>query len=113
MCTLLDRPILKTPSSLPIASWVTNHKGIHPKAVLNPDLVNEKDWAIIEDRAINDDSPRDFFVRKLSEGIASIAAAFYPNNIIVRLGDFKSNEYCRLIGGEAFEPHEENPMIGM
>lgn len=86
---------------------VANHIGIHPKAVLNLDLISEKDKAIIEERAANDDSPRDFFVRKLSEGIASIAAAFYPNNIIVRLGDFKSNEYCRLVGGENFEPHEE------
>ena len=89
---------------------VANHIGIHPKAVLNPELISEKDRAIIEERAINDASPRDFFIRKLSEGVGSIAAAFYPNPIIVRLGDFKSNEYCRLIGGEGFEPHEENPV---
>jgi pyruvate,water dikinase len=68
---------------------------------------------IINEKAKNDRSPQDFFIRKLSEGVGSIAAAFYPRPIIVRLGDFKSNEYCRLIGGEGFEPNEENPMIGL
>jgi len=82
-------------------------------AIIRPELISEKDRAIIEERAVNDASPRDFFIRKLSEGVGSIAAAFYPNPVIVRLGDFKSNEYCRLIGGEVFEPHEENPMIGL
>ena len=59
------------------------------------------------------ESPKAFFVRRLSEGVGSIAAAFYPRPVIVRLGDFKSNEYRRLIGGENFEPDEENPMIGL
>jgi pyruvate,water dikinase len=92
---------------------VANHIGIHPNAVLKPDLVKEADLAIIAERSINDPSPADFFVRKLAEGIGSIGAAFYPRPIIVRLGDFKSNEYCRLIGGQNFEPAEENPMIGL
>lgn len=92
---------------------VANHIGIHPNAVLFPDRVEEADLALISERAINDPSPADFFVRKLAEGIGSIGAAFYPRPIIVRLGDFKSNEYCRLIGGQNFEPNEENPMIGL
>jgi pyruvate,water dikinase len=92
---------------------VANHIGIHPNAVLFPDRVSKKDVEIIEERARNDASPADFFVRKLSEGIGSIAAAFYPRPIIVRLGDFKSNEYRSLVGGEGFEPKEENPMIGL
>jgi pyruvate,water dikinase len=108
-------------SSLPVSGVglvrqefvVANHIGIHPNAVLFPDRVSEEARAIIADRAKNDPSPVDFFVRKLSEGIGSIAAAFYPRPIIVRLGDFKSNEYCRLIGGEGFEPNEENPMLGL
>lgn len=92
---------------------VANHIGIHPNAVLFPDRVKEADLALIAERAINDPSPADFFVRKLAEGIGSIGAAFYPRPIVVRLGDFKSNEYCRLIGGQNFEPNEENAMIGL
>ncbi len=78
--------------------------GIHPNAVLFPDRVSDEAKEIINERAKNDRSPQDFFIRKLSEGVGSIAAAFYPRPVIVRLGDFKSNEYCRLIGGENFEP---------
>lgn len=93
---------------------IANHIGIHPNAVLFPELVNDEEaLKLIADRARNDPSPKDFFVRKLAEGIASIAAAFYPRPIIVRLSDFKSNEYGRLIGGKGFEPNEENPMIGL
>jgi pyruvate, water dikinase len=92
---------------------VANHIGIHPNAVLYPDRVSEGARKDIEERARNDPSPEAFFVRKLSEGVGSIAAAFYPRPVIVRLGDFKSNEYCRLVGGEGFEPDEENPMIGL
>ena len=92
---------------------VANHIGVHPNAVLFPEKVSEEARAQIADLARNDPSPKEFFVRKLSEGIGSIAAAFYPRPIIARLGDFKSNEYCRLIGGEQFEPDEENPMIGL
>lgn len=92
---------------------VANHIGIHPMAVLQPEKVSQEDKDIITERSKNDESPKDFFVRKLSEGIGSIAAAFYPRPVLVRLGDFKSNEYRRLVGGESFEPEEENPMIGL
>mmetsp|Transcript_46567 Transcript_46567/g.56368 ORF Transcript_46567/g.56368 Transcript_46567/m.56368 type:complete len:441 (+) Transcript_46567:197-1519(+) len=93
---------------------VANHIGIHPSAVLHPELLTPEERDIIAKKAVDDDgSPKDFFVRKLAEGIGSIAAAFYPRPVIVRLGDFKSNEYRRLIGGEHFEPHEENPMLGL
>ena len=92
---------------------VANHIGIHPNAVLYPERVNQSCKDKINELAANDPSPADFFVRKLSEGVGSIAAAFYPRPIIVRLGDFKSNEYRGLIGGEQFEHEEENPMIGL
>ena len=108
-------------SSLPVAGVglvrqefvVANHIGVHPNAVLFPEKVSPEALKEIQERASNDPSPEAFFVRKLSEGIGSIAAAFYPRPIIVRLSDFKSNEYSRLIGGEGFEPFEENPMIGL
>ena len=108
-------------SSLPVAGvglmrqefLVANAIGIHPNAVLFPDRVSQEAREQIAERAKNYKSPKDFFIRKLSEGIGSIAAAFYPRPVTVRLGDFKSNEYCRLIGGEGFEPEEENPMIGL
>jgi phosphoenolpyruvate synthase/pyruvate phosphate dikinase len=79
--------------------------------VLFPDRVSDEAKEIINERAKNDRSPQDFFIRKLSEGVGSIAAAFYPRPIIVRLGDFKSNEYCRLIGGENFEPGTSGKML--
>ena len=91
---------------------INNHIGIHPMALVhypnlqNPDVVRE-----IE-RRIGEEDPRDFFVRRLAEGIARIAAAFYPKPVIVRMSDFKSNEYAMLIGGREFEPTEENPMLG-
>jgi pyruvate, water dikinase len=108
-------------SSLPVAGVglvrqefvVASHTGIHPNAVIFPDRVDGESKRLIAERARNDESPRRFFVRKLVEGLGSIAAAFYPRPVIVRLGDFKSNEYRRLIGGENFEPVEENPMIGL
>ncbi|MFM9587725.1 putative PEP-binding protein, partial [Streptomyces caniscabiei] len=58
------------------------------------------------------DAPRDYFVRRVAEGVSMIAAAFWPEPVIVRLSDFKSNEYANLVGGELYEPHEENPMLG-
>jgi pyruvate,water dikinase len=108
-------------SSLPVSGVglvrqefvVANAIGIHPNAVLFPDKVSEQAKEQIAERTKNDKSPKDFFIRKLSEGVGSIAAAFYPRPVTVRLGDFKSNEYRRLIGGEGFEPEEENPMIGL
>ena len=92
---------------------VANHIGIHPNAVLHPELLSSQDQEIMNERAKNDESPKTFFIRRLSEGVGSIAAAFYPRPVIVRLGDFKSNEYRRLIGGQNFEPEEENPMLGL
>jgi len=86
--------------------------GIHPQAVLAhpnvpPDLRRE-----IEARISGYPDPRSFYVHKLTEGIATLAAAFSPKPVIVRLSDFKSNEYSSLLGGQRYEPHEENPMLG-
>jgi len=91
---------------------VTNHIGVHPMALAQfPNLKDLK--AINEIRTrIGDEDPREFFIRRLSEGVARIAAAFYPKPVIVRTSDFKTNEYARLLGGAEFEPKEENPMIG-
>ncbi len=91
---------------------INNHIGIHPMALVNyPNLKSRQTIDIIAERILEED-PKEFFVRKLAEGIAKIAAAFYPKPVIVRMSDFKSNEYARLIGGNEFEPDEENPMLG-
>ncbi len=91
---------------------INNHIGIHPMALVNyPNLKNIKDKEEIAKR-IGEEDPKEFFVRSLAEGIGRIAAAFYPKPVIVRMSDFKSNEYARLIGGLQFEPVEENPMLG-
>ncbi|GGL04626.1 phosphoenolpyruvate synthase [Deinococcus radiotolerans] len=90
----------------------SNVIGIHPRALLDYPNVPDDVRAQIEDRTAGYASPRDFFREKLAEGVASIAAAFAPKPVIVRLSDFKSNEYAHLIGGPAYEPTEENPMIG-
>jgi pyruvate,water dikinase len=91
---------------------VTNHIGIHPMALAR--YPNIQDAQVIKEIAsrIGDEQPREFFIRRLSEGIARIAAAFYPKPVIVRTSDFKTNEYARLLGGSEFEPAEENPMLG-
>jgi pyruvate, water dikinase len=86
--------------------------GIHPKALLNLDSQPEDVAADIRERISAYDSPRDYYIKRLAEGVATIAAAFAPEPVIVRMSDFKSNEYANLIGGPAYEPHEENPMIG-
>ncbi|USD99140.1 phosphoenolpyruvate synthase [Vibrio sp. SCSIO 43133] len=86
--------------------------GIHPKALLNFDQQSPELQAEITQRIRGYDDPIDFYVSKLTEGIATIAAAFWPKRVIVRMSDFKSNEYSNLVGGKAFEPHEENPMLG-
>jgi len=86
--------------------------GIHPKALLNLDSQPEEVAAEIRQRIAAYDGPRDFYVKRLAEGVSTIAAAFAPNPVIVRMSDFKSNEYANLLGGPAYEPHEENPMIG-
>ena len=91
---------------------INNHIGIHPMALVNyPNLKNKADVETIAGRILEED-PKEFFVRSLSEGVGRIAAAFYPKPVIVRMSDFKSNEYAMLIGGKEFEPIEENPMIG-
>ncbi|MGO1226770.1 MAG: phosphoenolpyruvate synthase [Brachybacterium sp.] len=93
--------------------FVVNRQiGIHPLALLRPEEQDVGVRAEIERRTSGYPSPREFFVRRLAEGVATIAAAFHPRPVIVRLSDFKSNEYAGLVGGRAYEPLEENPMIG-
>ena len=91
---------------------INNQIGIHPKALLDWALLDEPLRSQIGDIVAAYETPRDFFVRRVSEGVATIAAAFAPHPVIVRMSDFKSNEYASLIGGDRYEPHEENPMIG-
>ena len=91
---------------------INNVIGVHPKAILDIEHVRESLREEITRRARGYASPEDFFVDKLVEGVATIGAAFYPKPVIVRLSDFKSNEYRKLLGGEMYEPEEENPMIG-
>jgi pyruvate,water dikinase len=92
---------------------ISEHIGVHPMALVQPEKVTSPEArAAISERVRNYPSPADYFIEKLSEGIGVIAAAFYPRPVIVRLSDFKTNEYARLIGGEGFEPKEENPMLG-
>ncbi|GAB3758405.1 phosphoenolpyruvate synthase [Yimella radicis] len=86
--------------------------GIHPKALLELDQQDPELKAAIEEQIAAYDSPREFFVKRVAEGVSMLAAAFAPEPVIVRMSDFKSNEYANLLGGEAYEPHEENPMIG-
>ncbi|MBS9945222.1 phosphoenolpyruvate synthase [Vibrio alginolyticus] len=86
--------------------------GIHPKALLNFDAQSDELKTEITQRIRGYKDPIDFYVSKLTEGIATIAAAFWPKRVIVRMSDFKSNEYSNLVGGKAYEPHEENPMLG-
>jgi len=86
--------------------------GIHPKVLLEYDRQDAETRAMVDPMIAAYDSPRDYYVKKLAEGIATLAAAFAPETVIVRLSDFKSNEYANLIGGQKYEPHEENPMLG-
>ncbi|NOI59907.1 phosphoenolpyruvate synthase [Vibrio coralliilyticus] len=86
--------------------------GIHPKALLNFDAQSDELKTEITQRIRGYKDPIDFYVSKLTEGIATIAAAFWPKRVIVRMSDFKSNEYSNLVGGKGYEPHEENPMLG-
>ncbi|WP_186175825.1 phosphoenolpyruvate synthase [Vibrio jasicida] len=86
--------------------------GIHPKALLNFDAQSDELKAEITERIRGYKDPIDFYVSKLTEGIATIASAFWPKRVIVRMSDFKSNEYSNLVGGKGYEPHEENPMLG-
>jgi len=92
---------------------INNYIGIHPLALLAHRALNDKELsAIIRNKIVGFKDEEDFFVSKLSFGVAKIAAAFYPYKVIVRFSDFKSNEYYNLLGGNHFEPKEENPMIG-
>jgi pyruvate,water dikinase len=91
---------------------INNNIGIHPKAVLDYPNVDTELKVAVESAARGYASPRAFFVDKLADGIATIGAAFYPKSVIVRLSDFKSNEYRKLVGGSRYEPEEENPMLG-
>ncbi len=91
---------------------INNMVGIHPKAILNVDAMPAAIKETIRNRARGYASPRQFYIDKISEGVATIAAAFYPKPVIVRTSDFKSNEYKKLVGGDIYEPDEENPMIG-
>ena len=91
---------------------INNMVGIHPKAILNVDAMPAAIKAVIKSRARGYASPKQFYIDKVAEGVATIAAAFYPKPVIVRTSDFKSNEYKKLIGGDIYEPDEENPMIG-
>ncbi|MDF1763328.1 MAG: phosphoenolpyruvate synthase [Oleibacter sp.] len=86
--------------------------GVHPKALLNFDQLPEEIRPTVERRISGYPGPVEFYVEKLVEGISTLAAAFWPKRVIVRLSDFKSNEYANLVGGRLYEPEEENPMLG-
>jgi len=86
--------------------------GVHPKALLNFDAQSDELKVTISQMMAGYSSPVEFYVGKLTEGISTLAAAFSPERVIVRMSDFKSNEYANLVGGQQYEPHEENPMIG-
>jgi pyruvate,water dikinase len=86
--------------------------GVHPKALLNFDAQTPELKATISEMIAGYDNPVEFYIAKLTEGIATLACAFAPQKVIVRMSDFKSNEYANLVGGRQYEPHEENPMIG-
>src|SRR5207237_930626 len=91
---------------------INNNIGVHPKAILDYPNVDGDLKKAVESVARGHASPRAFYVDKVAEGVATIAAAFWPKPAIVRLSDFKSNEYRKLIGGARYEPEEENPMLG-
>ena len=91
---------------------INNNIGVHPKAILDYPQVDGDLKKAVESVARGHASPRAFYVDKVAEGVATIAAAFWPKPVIVRLSDFKSNEYRKLIGGSRYEPEEENPMLG-
>ncbi|GAA0816513.1 phosphoenolpyruvate synthase [Spirilliplanes yamanashiensis] len=86
--------------------------GIHPKALLDRESLTGRVREQVDEAVAAYPSPRDYFVTRIAEGVSMLAAAFAPEPVIVRMSDFKSNEYANLVGGELYEPHEENPMIG-
>jgi pyruvate,water dikinase len=85
---------------------ISEHIGVHPMAVVHPEKITAVQRERIAALSANFASPREFFVRTLAEGVGTIAAAFYPKVVIIRLSDFKTNEYAQLLGGAAFEPKE-------
>jgi len=91
---------------------INNAIGVHPKALLNYDTMDAPTKALIDARMKGYGTPKEFYVQKIVEGVSTLACSVYPKRIIVRLSDFKSNEYKSLIGGDQYEPDEENPMIG-
>ncbi|HZP87434.1 MAG TPA: phosphoenolpyruvate synthase [Burkholderiales bacterium] len=91
---------------------INKNVGIHPKALLEIDRLPRDVGTEVRERIAAYPNPTEFYVSKVAEGVATIAAAFHPKKVIVRLSDFKSNEYSNLLGGTLFEPHEENPMLG-
>ncbi|MDR3529162.1 MAG: phosphoenolpyruvate synthase [Rhodopila sp.] len=91
---------------------INEHIGVHPMALVHPERVPARERVRIYERILGYASPREYFVRNLAEGVGTIAAAFYPKPVIVRLSDFKTNEYAELLGGTTFEPREANPMLG-
>jgi pyruvate,water dikinase len=91
---------------------ISEHIGVHPMALMHPDKLTAEERMRIASLSRNDRSPREFFVRTLAEGVGTIAAAFWPKPVIIRLSDFKTNEYAQLLGGAPFEPVEANPMLG-
>jgi len=91
---------------------INNMIGVHPKAILDHTHVRESVREEIERRSKGYASPREFYIEKLAEGVATLGAAFWPKPVIVRMSDFKSNEYRKMIGGDTYEPEEENPMLG-
>jgi len=91
---------------------ISNSIGIHPRAVLDFDHLPQRVQSKINKLTSAYENPREYYIEKMREGLATIAAAFYPKPIILRFSDFKSNEYANLLGGKLFEPKEENPMIG-
>jgi pyruvate,water dikinase len=92
---------------------INNSIGIHPRALLEYATLPEEIRTEIDSRVAGYADPRSFYIDRLAEGVGTITAAFYPKPVIVRMSDFKSNEYAALLGGAAFEPEEENPMIGL
>jgi pyruvate,water dikinase len=91
---------------------VNRQIGIHPRALLEPEALDAATAAQVAEKVAAYPSPREYFVQRVAEGVATIAAAFHPEPVIVRMSDFKSNEYANLLAGTLFEPEEENPMIG-
>jgi pyruvate,water dikinase len=91
---------------------ISEHIGVHPMALVHPARLTAEERMRIAALSRNVDAPREFFVRTLAEGVGTIAAAFWPKPVIIRLSDFKTNEYAQLLGGAAFEPKEANPMLG-